>query len=79
MRATVKNKGENNTMKRFLAPLDGLAILLIPISLPADPGQAAEDFKIEDGYISLFNGKDLTGTDAESGRDAGKELNFVLG
>jgi hypothetical protein len=30
------------------------------LALPA-PGNAGDDFKVEEGYTSLFNGKDLTG------------------
>lgn len=48
-------------MKRFLARLAGLALLLSWMVLAADPGRSADDSKIEDGYTSLFNGKDLTG------------------
>lgn len=45
-------------MNRTMALLAGLTLLLI---LAARLGWAADDFKIEDGYHSLFNGKDLTG------------------
>lgn len=48
-------------MNRFLARLAGLAVLLSFLVLSADSGRTADDFKIEDGYTSLFNGKDLTG------------------
>jgi hypothetical protein len=48
-------------MIRFLARLAYLAILLNLIALPVGLGWAADNFKIEDGYTSLFNGKDLTG------------------
>jgi hypothetical protein len=44
-------------MKRILVSLAGLAVLLIVMALSVD---AADDFKTEDGYTSLFNGKDLT-------------------
>ncbi len=40
-------------------------IILSPIALTAltgaDPGRAGDDFKIEEGFTSLLNGKDLTG------------------
>lgn len=48
-------------MKRFLARLIGLAFLLGLLAVSVDVGRSADDFKIEDGYTSLFNGKDLTG------------------
>jgi hypothetical protein len=47
-------------MTRTLAHCIGLALFLGILVFMATPGQA-DDFKIEDGYISLFNGKDLTG------------------
>ncbi len=31
------------------------------LALGPGPGRAADDFKVEDGYTLLFNGKDLTG------------------
>lgn len=39
------------------------AILILGSSfeLGAEPGHAADNFKLEDGYSLLFNGKDLTG------------------
>jgi hypothetical protein len=68
VRATVNDKNirtnsflENNAMKRFLKRLAGLAVLMSLMALSADLGRTADDFKIEDGYSSLFNGKDLTG------------------
>ncbi len=48
-------------MNVTLTRLIGLALLLSLLTLAVDFGQAADDFKIEDGYMSLFNGKDLTG------------------
>ena len=48
-------------MNRTLARLTGLALLLGVLALTAHPGWADDEFKIEDGYTSLFNGKDLTG------------------
>jgi hypothetical protein len=48
-------------MTRTLARLTGVALLLGVLALTADLGWAADEFKIEDGYTSLFNGKDLTG------------------
>ncbi|HEY7327082.1 MAG TPA: DUF1080 domain-containing protein [Gemmataceae bacterium] len=48
-------------MIRFLSRLAYLAIVLIVIALPVGLGRAADNFKIEDGYSSLFNGNDLTG------------------
>jgi hypothetical protein len=52
---------EDAMMNRSLARLTGLALLLAAVILLAHTGRAADDFKIEDGYTSLFNGKDLTG------------------
>lgn len=48
-------------MNRTMASLAGLTFLLILTAFAAGPGWAADDFKIEDGYLNLFNGKDLTG------------------
>lgn len=48
-------------MDRFLARPAGLAVLLSFLVLSVKSGRTADDFKIEDGYTSLFNGKDLTG------------------
>ncbi len=48
-------------MNVTLARLASLALLLSLLILAADFGQAADDFQIEDGYQSLFNGKDLSG------------------
>jgi hypothetical protein len=39
----------------------GFALLLSVLVLLAEPGWADDDFKIEDGYTNLFNGKDLSG------------------
>jgi hypothetical protein len=39
----------------ILATLSLVALALV------EPGRAADDFKVEDGYTLLFNGKDLTG------------------
>jgi hypothetical protein len=42
--------------------LGGLGVLLAALAVLTRPGRAADDeFKPEDGYTSLFNGKDLTG------------------
>jgi hypothetical protein len=38
-----------------------LALAGAVTALGTDAGRAADDFKIEEGYTSLFNGKDLTG------------------
>src|SRR3954462_7882756 len=38
-----------------------LPSLIISLLLTAAPAVAAEDFQPEPGFISLFNGKDLTG------------------
>lgn len=47
----------------FRSLLRGSALLALAITLFAEPapGGAADDFKLEDGYKSLFNGKDLSG------------------
>jgi hypothetical protein len=45
-------------LSKGIAPLALLAALLLG---GGNSGQAADDFKIEEGYTSLFNGKDLTG------------------
>src|SRR5262245_9099299 len=44
-----------HTMVRMLAGVLGLAVML------GAPAGAADDFKVEDGFVLLFNGKDLTG------------------
>ena len=47
---------------RRLRYLGGLGVLLAALAVLTRPGRAADDeFKPEDGYTSLFNGKDLTG------------------
>lgn len=38
-----------------------LLALLVALPGPALRGQGADDFKLEDGYTLLFNGKDMTG------------------
>jgi hypothetical protein len=38
-----------------------LAMLILAALVSTDAGRAADDFKVEDGYTLLFNGKDLTG------------------
>jgi hypothetical protein len=38
-----------------------LVLFAVPLVLGPTLGQAADDFKFEEGYVSLFNGKDLTG------------------
>jgi hypothetical protein len=38
-----------------------LAVLLATALLLCGPSWAADEFKVEEGYVSLFNGKDLTG------------------
>lgn len=38
-----------------------LATLSLAILASVDAGRAADDFKVEDGYTLIFNGKDLTG------------------
>ena len=43
---------------RWVALGTALAVL---VGMTTTAGQAADDFKVEDGYVSLFNGKDLTG------------------
>jgi len=49
-------------MRQFVARWLAVAMLLAAfIGLVHTPSQAADDFKFEDGYVSLFNGKDLTG------------------
>lgn len=39
----------------------GLALFLGILAYVPNAGRSADDFKIEDGYTNLFNGKDLTG------------------
>lgn len=48
-------------MFRSLAKGAALALLAAFVLSATLPGQAADDFKLEEGYVSLFNGKDLTG------------------
>jgi len=48
-------------MIRTLTKLTLLALLAAFLLVGAASGPAADDFKLEDGYVSLFNGKDLTG------------------
>lgn len=48
-------------MNRSLTRWSALAFLLGSLLLPALCRGAGDDFKIEDGYVSLFNGKNLTG------------------
>jgi hypothetical protein len=49
-------------MRQILARWLAVTMLLIALlALASAPTQAADDFKLEDGYVSLFNGKDLTG------------------
>jgi len=49
-------------MFRALTKATMLAALLGILLMSGEPfGLAADDFKLEDGYVSLFNGKDLTG------------------
>src|SRR5260370_640342 len=38
-----------------------LTALVLGLFVLASPGQAQDDFKLEPGFTSLFNGKDLTG------------------
>ena len=40
--------------------LGGLFVIVFLAGV-AVPGSAGDDFKLEEGYVSLFNGKDLTG------------------
>lgn len=47
-------------MNRFIMRL--LGVMLVAVGVTQASGQnAADDFKLEDGYILLFNGKDLSG------------------
>lgn len=46
-------------MNRYVFGLSILCLLVASFGLPA----AAEDFKLEEGFTSLFNGTDLTGWD----------------
>lgn len=48
-------------MKRTIARLASLVLFLSILGLSVVRGQADDEFKIEDGYTSLFNGKNLTG------------------
>jgi hypothetical protein len=41
--------------------LAGAGLLALAAALVTGPSRAADEFKAEDGYTSLFNGKDLTG------------------
>src|SRR3954453_19166042 len=56
------------SMKR-IPPLFALAALLA--ALPATPRRTAADegFKVEDGFTSLFNGKDLTGWEYKGSKE----------
>jgi hypothetical protein len=47
-------------MIRASRPLPLLAVFLAVLQITL-PGSAADDFKLEEGYVLLFNGKDLTG------------------
>ena len=47
-------------MYRSVHVLLGLGMLLAALTV-VRPGQAADEFKPEEGYVSLFNGKDLSG------------------
>ncbi len=44
-------------MTRLSCGLDFVALLVAPLFA----AEAADDFKLEEGFSSLFNGKDLTG------------------
>lgn len=46
-----------NVCRTLLLP----ALLLVSLGTAPLPGSAADDFKLEEGYTLLFNGKDLTG------------------
>ena len=48
-------------MYRSVHVLLGLGMLLGTLTVLVRPGQAADEFKPEEGYVSLFNGKDLSG------------------
>ncbi|MBY0522556.1 MAG: DUF1080 domain-containing protein [Gemmataceae bacterium] len=48
-------------MLRILAKGVSLALLAGLVLGASEALLAADDFKLEDGYVSLFNGKDLTG------------------
>ncbi len=48
-------------MKQTLARCTGLTLFLGVLVVMVGSGWAADDFIIEDGYTSLFNGKDLSG------------------
>jgi len=47
-------------MRSFLGGLFGAA-LIGSMLLSSGPSNAGDDFKVEEGYVSLFNGKDLAG------------------
>jgi hypothetical protein len=47
-------------MKRIVSTAGGFALTLALLVLTAS-GRADEDFKVETGFTSLFNGRDLTG------------------
>jgi hypothetical protein len=57
-----QSEGGPDSMKRIASTAGGLALLLL-LALPAitASGRYDEDFKLEEGFTSLFNGKDLTG------------------
>jgi hypothetical protein len=48
-------------MTQTLARCTGRTLFLVILVLMVGSSWAADDFKIEEGYTSLFNGKDLTG------------------
>ena len=58
-------------MKRAQGGLAGLlAMLAVAAVVGTETGRAADDFKVEAGYRSLFNGKDLTGWKVKGSKDA---------
>jgi len=36
-------------------------VLMLALLVNGTNGRAGDDFKVEEGFVSLFNGKDLTG------------------
>src|SRR4051812_31583707 len=48
-------------MKRACVRVLGVALLAAAFAVAALQGRAADEFKPESGFTSLFNGKDLTG------------------
>src|SRR5262249_14664054 len=50
------------SMRQFMGRWVALFVMLtVAVGMVANSQAAADDFKLEEGYVSIFNGKDLTG------------------